>query len=118
MQDQDELFELPADSPRPGRVRRGLETDVRTARGAGHTLTAAGIASLRSLADQLDSLERFLRRPGVRPYDRVPLAQLQHQFDETYDRVFDAADVDPLEQALADFRAAEARDPAHPPASD
>ena len=77
----------------------------------GQSLSRAGVASLRSLAGQLDELERWLRRPNVKPYDRVPLAQLQKQFDDTYDRVFAAAgDADSFETALRDFRASEVGD--------
>jgi hypothetical protein len=105
---QDALFDLAEPARRRGRVRAGLDLDVKQAHAAGHALSAAGVACLRSLADQLDALERWLRRPGVRPYDRVPLVALQRQFDATYQRVFAGSEVDPLDRAFAEFRAAEA----------
>ena len=108
---KDALFDPPAQRIPAGRVRIGLDADIKAAEGTGQHLSKAGIASLRGLAGQLDELERWLRRPNVKPYDRVPLATLQKQFDDTYDRVFTAAaDVDSFETALRDFRAAEAGD--------
>ena len=49
-----------------------------------------------------------------KPYDRVPLATMVTVFGETYDRVFTAVagNSDPLARALAEFAAAENRDPA------
>ena len=89
----------------PGRVRKGLEGDIRGARDKDVDLQAAGVAALRTLADQIDALERFLRHPDARPYDRIPLTGMVRQFDDTYDRVFAvlAADSDPIARALADF---------------
>ena len=108
---KDALFDPPAQRIAAGRVRKGLDADIKAATGAGQRLSGAGMASLRGMADQLDELERWLRRPNVKPYDRVPLAALQKQFDDTYDRVFTAAgDLDSFETALRDFRAAEAGD--------
>ena len=68
------------------------------------------MASLRRLAAELD---RFI---PVKAYDRIALASLQRQFDDTYERVFGIgpAHRDPLEEALAQFRAAEASQPAGP----
>jgi hypothetical protein len=65
------------------------------------------VACLRTLADQLDLLGRWLSAPRALPRDRVSLATLQRQFDATYLRVFaDASSpADPLEAAIADFRA-------------
>lgn len=99
---------------RAGRVRKGLEQDLKTARGPEQPpLPAALVAALRSLADQIDDLERSLRAPGTKPYDRVPLAQLQKQFDDTYGRVFgtgvDDEPADPLIAALEQFREQQAR---------
>ena len=91
-----------------GRVRKGLDTDVRKALEGGAEVSAAGIAALRSLADQIDQLERMLRNPAAGPYDRVPLAGLVREFRETYDTVFTAnATEDPFSRALADFIAAD-----------
>lgn len=87
----------------------GLDADVTAARRAQRALPAAGVAALRSLADQIDQLERTLRAPGVKPYDRLPLAQLQAQFDDTYARTFGdnlasgAAASDPIVDALERF---------------
>ena len=103
-----------------GRVRKGLDTDVRKALEGGAEISAAGIAALRSLADQIDQLERQLRSPYAKPYDRVPLGGLVREFRETYDQTFAAVQraEDPLTRALADFIAADtgaaARDAAGP----
>lgn len=108
MNDDGALFTSPAVHLPTGRIRHGLEDDIGKAREGGSTLQGAGVASLRSMADQLDMLERSLRS-NPKPYDRIPLAQLQRQFDETYDRVFAAiaAAADPFLAALEGFRAAE-----------
>ena len=111
MAEDSPLFRLPTLRLPPGRVRRGLDQDVAAARGRGHALSGAGVASLRTLADQIDQVERLLRHPEARPYDRIPLAGLCRQFDETYDRVFAALRRRPIGRALAAFLAAEA-DPA------
>jgi hypothetical protein len=99
-------------------VRKGLDADIGAARIGGYELPAAGIASLRTLADQLDQLERFLRSPDARPYDRIPLTGLARQFDDTYDRVFAAvrAQADPIGRALAAFL--EHEQPAGPASGD
>jgi hypothetical protein len=88
-----------------GRVRKGLEHDVAAARTRAVQLQAAGVATLRSLADQIDQLERLLRSPEARPYDRIPLTGLVRQFDDTYDRVFAALrqQSDPIARALKQF---------------
>jgi hypothetical protein len=112
----DALFSTPAVHLPTGRIRHGLEDDIGKAREGGSTLQGAGVASLRSMADQLDLLERSLRT-NPKPYDRIPLAQLQRQFDETYDRVFAAiaAAADPFLAALEEFRHTEAgQHPAQP----
>lgn len=93
-----------------GRVRRGLDADVRAATDAGAALPSAGIAALRSLADQIDQLERQLRSPYAKPYDRVPLAGLAREFRESYEQTFAAmaSAEDPLTHALAQFLAHDA----------
>jgi hypothetical protein len=99
-----------------GRVRIGLDTDVKAAREAGATLSHAGVAALRSLADQIDQLERQLRSPAAKPYDRVPLGGLVREFRETYSVTFAAlatAD-DPLTRALAQFLAADSAETGDP----
>ena len=109
----DVLFELePPTRSRRGRVRRALDRDIHSAAAGGVPLQRAGLASLQVLADQLDDLDADLRSRRPKPYDRLPLAQLQRQFDETYDRVFAAvsAAVDPFLAALDEFRRTEARD--------
>ena len=105
------LFRLEVVASEPGRVRTGLDLDVARADEAGTKLQAAGVAALQVLADQLDALDRELsppRRP--KPYDRVPIVQVQAQFDATYDRVFAGvtAAADPFATALEEFRRAEA----------
>lgn len=104
-----------------GRVRRGLDTDARAALEGGATISAAGLAALRSLADQIDQLERMLRNPAAGAYDRVPLAGLVREFRETYETVFTATGgEDPFARALADFiahdRGAQVGDTAGPDA--
>jgi HPt (histidine-containing phosphotransfer) domain-containing protein len=98
------LFHDPANRHPHGRVRKGLDTDVKK---AGGDLSSAGVAALRSLADQIDQLERQLRSPYAKPYDRVPLAGLVREFRETYDQTFAALEhaEDPLTRALAEFTA-------------
>lgn len=104
--DEPALFDLGAPQHAHGRVRRGVDADALTARDAGQTLPAAGLAALQTLADQIDQLERQLRYPKSKPYDRVPLAGLVKEFRETYGTVFmmGGAD-DPFARALSDFLA-------------
>lgn len=105
----DPLWSEPPPRLSPGRVRKGLDADIKAADGA--ALPQALVAALRGMADQIDALERQLRAPGVKPYDRVPLAQLQRQFDDTYGRCFgtnDDAAGDPLVDALNQWRAEQA----------
>jgi len=107
--DDQPLF--PDDGPRHphGRVRKGLDADVKAARAGDSGLPAAGVAALRSLADQIDQLERQLRSVYARPYDRIPLAGLVREFRDTYEQTFAAAQraEDPLTRALADFLTAD-----------
>jgi hypothetical protein len=118
------MFEYETPRPRPGRVRLGLDREVSAARAAGYDLSASGVATLRTLADQIDQLERMLRSPAARPYDRIPLTGLVRQFDDTWSRVFAVrnAAADPLAAALAQFieqdGAPEAGDTAGPLAAD
>jgi hypothetical protein len=99
------------DGPRhsAGRVRRGLDADARAAIRDGGHVAAAPLAACRSLADQIDQLERQLRSPYAKPYDRVPLAGLVREFRESYDATFAATQraADPLTHALAAFLAAD-----------
>jgi hypothetical protein len=113
MGDDPELFAAIPPRRGWGRVRKGLEADVTGATDAGITLPAAGVASLRTLADSIDDLDHRLR-VNPKPYDRVPLGQLVAQMDDTYSRVFAtvAGADDPLARALAEFAASEGRDPA------
>jgi HPt (histidine-containing phosphotransfer) domain-containing protein len=103
MSDDAPLF-APEHRHSPGRVRKGLDADVKK---AGGDLSSAGVAALRSLADQIDQLERQLRSPYAKPYDRVPLGGLVREFREMYEHTFAALDhaEDPLTRALADFTA-------------
>jgi hypothetical protein len=105
------LFPLAVKRLVPGRVRKGLEADIQLARDKDVTLQASGMATLRTLADQIDATERQLRDPHARPYDRIPLSGMIRQFDDTYDRVFSvlAQDSDPLALALALFMDSEAQ---------
>ena len=114
--DDTPLFAADAVRHPAGRVRKGLDADVKAATdpptdpptdqgGTGTRLPGAGVAALRSLADQIDQLERQLRSPYAKPYDRVPLAGLVREFRETYEQVFAATAraEDPLTHALAAF---------------
>jgi predicted metal-dependent enzyme (double-stranded beta helix superfamily) len=100
-------------------VRKGLDVDLAAAPG----VPAATVALLRSLADQLDQLERQLRAPDARPYDRVPLTQLAQTFHTVYAVTFGGGgEVDPfdaiageLADELARARAAAALDTPGPP---
>ena len=121
MSDQPALWTAPLPRHTHGRVRKGLDVDLAAAPGT----PAATVALLRSLADQLDQLERQLRVPDARPYDRVPLTQLAATFAQVYDRALGrGGEVDPfdaiageLADELARARAAAALDPQepHPP---
>jgi hypothetical protein len=113
MRDDDQpLFAGDAVRHSHGRVRKGLDADVRAAMDVEAALPSAGVAALRSLADQIDQLERQLRSPYAKPYDRVPLAGLVREFRETYEQVFAATQraEDPLTHALAQFLATDAGD--------
>lgn len=109
MSDDPHLFTLPTLRLTRGRVRMGLDQDIAAARDGGYELSAAGVAALRTLADQVDQLERLLRHPEARPYDRIPLTGLVREFGESYDRVFATvtAAADPIGRALAAFLDAE-----------
>ena len=113
MSDDPPLFNVMPRGRTRGRVRTGLDADVKAATAADVELSAAGVAALRTLADAIDTLEHHLRLTA-KPYDRVPLATLVTTFGDTYDRVFPVArdDADPLTRALAEFAAAETGDPA------
>ena len=109
MDDDRPLFADDGGRHSAGRVRKGLDADVKRAGGTGGDLSSAGVAALRSLADQIDQLERQLRSPYAKPYDRVPLGGLVREFRETYEQTFAAVQraEDPLTRALADFIAAD-----------
>lgn len=113
-EDDRPLFAGDASRHPAGRVRRGLDADVKEAGTTGARVPAAGVAALRSLADQIDQLERQLRSPYAKPYDRVPLGGLVREFRELYESTFAALEraEDPLARALADFYAAD-RDADH-----
>lgn len=103
------LFALSPPRVPAGRVRKGLDADARAAAADGVTIPAAGLASLRTLADRIDQLDRHLRSPGVSAYDHVPLTGLLREFRETYAVVFAArAGEDPFTRAFHDFLAADA----------
>ena len=109
MDRDDPLFILAGPRIPHGRVRVGLDRDIKTARTAGAELADGMVAACRTLADQIDQLERWCRRPEARPYDRVPLTGLVRQYADTYAQCFAAAAAagDPLVRALADFMAAD-----------
>ena len=111
MADDPPLFDVGTRRRSRGRVRLGLEVDVKAARDAGSTLSAAGVASLRTLADTIDDLDRLIHASG-KPYDRPPLAAVARQFDDTFERVFAAVahERDPLTRALEEFAATETGD--------
>jgi hypothetical protein len=121
MADQPALWQAPVPRVTHGRVRKGLDVDLATA----PQVPAATVALLRSLADQLDQLERQLRVPDARPYDRVPLTQLAQTFQLVYGAAFGSrGEVDPfdaiageLADELARARAATTLDSEGPPLS-
>lgn len=83
-----------------GRLRRALDAD----RAAGAPTSASALAALQILADQIDAVDRMLRRPGMSPYDRSPLVALVKQFDAMHARAFPpAAGADPLQAAFEKF---------------
>jgi hypothetical protein len=87
-----------------GRLRKGLDDQVAAARNGGSELPASGVAVLRTLADQIDQLERWCRRDEARPYDRIPLTALTREFRETSMYVFGSeTGADPIGRALAAF---------------
>jgi hypothetical protein len=116
--DQPALWAVPVVRLTHGRVRKGLDVDL----AANPAVPAATVALLRALADQLDHLERQLRTPDARPYDRVPLSQLAQTFQVVYGAAFGGrGEVDPfdaiageLADELARARAAAALDPERP----
>lgn len=119
MSEQPPLWEAHLRRIPAGRVRKGLDNDLANA----PQVAAATVALLRSLADQLDQLERQLRVPDARPYDRVPLTQLAATFHAVYGSAFGSrGEVDPfdaiageLADELARARAAQALDTEGPP---
>jgi hypothetical protein len=91
--DQPTLWQAPTPRISHGRVRVGLDRDLADV----PTVPAATVALLRSLADQLDQLERQLRAPDARAYDRVPLSQLAQTFAALYSSALGTGgDVDPF----------------------
>lgn len=103
------LFDVPPLPARPpGPVRTGLETSITAATAGGTALSAAGIAGLRTLADQLDRVETLLNR-SAKPYDSMPLVALHREFREAFADVFAAVSAaeDPISRALDDFLAGE-----------
>src|SRR5215471_20975671 len=96
------LFDFPTRRFSPGRVRKGLDAETRAARAGGHELSEAGLAALRTLADQIDRLSRLVAW-SEKPYDVVPLTGMLHEYGEGLDRVFAAAhtEADPFAAWLA-----------------
>lgn len=67
-----------------GKVRRGLDAEVKARRGQGVDVAADAVALLRTLADEIDRWARWVATaPQARGYDRVVLAQLVAQYDAT-----------------------------------
>src|SRR5262245_44420231 len=100
------LFALTGPRIPHGRVRIGLDRDIKA---APVVLSAGLVAAWRTLADQIDPLERWCRRPEAKPYDRVPLTGLVREYADVYAQCFAAAAGadDPLTRALAEFMAAD-----------
>lgn len=98
MESDDALFEGTGGRQSRGRVRRGLDDELRARRDAGHAPAADQVALLRTLADAIDRWSRFLETsPEARAYDRISLAQLAAQYDATRavalpERMTDAVD--------------------------
>ena len=120
MAEDEFLFDVGTHRIPPGRVRRGLDRQVKDAKEADVELPAGRVALLRSLADQIDQLERFCRTPKARPYDRIPLTGMAKQYDDTYRSVFAALDrgSDPFAAAIAALLDADRAEADHPEGSE
>jgi hypothetical protein len=97
-------------------MRRGLEQEVKAARGNGQKLPGSLLASLRHLADREDALNRRLARQGeqAKAYDHLPLVSVSKEYRETHALVFKEDLGDPFEDLLADLARAEAGNPPQP----
>lgn len=102
------LDERPAPTDGPSNIRAALEAEL-----GGQQLdllSGSGVAMLRSLADQCDALDAWLRVRDAKPRDWAQYAQLVAQFDATSERVLgeSAGAGDSFANALAEFRSSAA----------
>jgi hypothetical protein len=87
-------------APRPGALRRAVDSDIKAARAAGLELPAARIAITRALADEIDDLRRLLRVSDS-AYTRTVLRTLSAEFRESLAELIPAAAAtDPFDALL------------------
>jgi hypothetical protein len=111
----------PDQEPRPaaGRIRRGLDLEIRTRRARAETLPPDQIALLRTLADALDDFAHWISTSSKAVgYDRMALASLTAQYQATRAQVLSsqAEDTDAVATILAELRAEESDAPGSEPA--
>ncbi len=118
MKEDSALFADNVNRKSRGRVRRGLDDEVRARRASGRSPAADHLAQLRTLADTIDRWAQFLETsPEARAYDRVVLAQLIAQYDSTRQLALPEQVTDAVDDLLARI-AAEESDSAQPGPSD
>jgi hypothetical protein len=114
MVDESTLFTDESGKPHRGRLRRGLDVEVRAARDAGRELPESLVAGLRIVADNADRLDR-VNRESRKPYDAMPLLAAHREYREAHAAVFGSAhDVDPFDRLVAEIAASEASHPTGP----
>lgn len=99
------LDDRPAPTSQPAKIRDALEAELDGQQI--DLLSGSGVAMLRSLADQCDALDAWLRVRDAKPRDWAQYAQLVAQFDATSERVLgeQSGAGDSFANALAEFRA-------------
>lgn len=99
-----QLFD-PYDGPRRrGRNRAALDREIRAAREE-HTLSESLVTLARTLADQLDTMDRQCNRPDAKPYDRMPFDRLAQTYASVREQLFAVIQADPITRALAQLMA-------------
>lgn len=113
----DALFPTPAPTRSAGRVRRGLDSELRRAKQAGRSLPPDLVALARTLADSVDAAHAGAARSG-RPYDHGAVGRLSQTYAETRATLFggeiDHDAPDPFAAFLADISRPTLGDPAKP----
>lgn len=90
--------------PKPGALRRALDSDIKAARAAGSDLPLARIALTRALADEIDDLRRLLRVSDS-AYTRTVLRTLSAEFRESLAELLPTSGpVDPFDALLDGLR--------------